>query len=281
MHTHIVQTSNEPRYHGTMTDIRWENTLLSFAYKGAEDGFRRHWLAMSPNNRILLDSGAFTLWSQGLPAPIEGYIPWAKEMLERWSPHARRITCVNLDIIPGQPGRAPTRREIERGMTGSLENADRLRSEGLPVMEVFHQGEPREFLRTLLERLPPNGIMGVSPDNSTSAKKRFEFLQQTLRWLLKERDRETLPRTHGLGVTSRRMLLAFPFYSVDSSSWVAPRKFGAVGALTVPYVPRNKGPGPALDIVMLALRREMLRQREIEREATNIWRARGVDWGDS
>src|SRR5690606_23861026 len=66
-----------------------------------------------------------------------------------------------------------------------------------------------------------DGVLCISPRNDRSVKARVEWLRKLLGHLLaRYGSPANLPRTHGLAVTGRPMLEAFPFFSGDSSSWM-------------------------------------------------------------
>ena len=228
------------------------------------------------------DSGAFTAWSIGKPVDIDEYVKWSKEQMAKYP----RVVSVNLDVIPGEKGRNSTKEERDAGMRKSVENADYLRSKGLDIMEVFHQDEPREFLDELLDRLPENGILGISPRNDVSVKAKLEWQKVLLSHLSRRFTPDKMPRTHGLAVTSPQMLQEFPYYSADSSSWAGAARFGTLigdnGKSGKGHVPdghkvTRKESRAFIDNM---LRTSIVNQMRLGEQITSLWESRGVKWSN-
>lgn len=230
---------------------------------------------------FIADSGAFTAWNSGKQVSIDDYAGWAKELAGRFPD----FQAINLDVIPGEAGRTSTPQEREEGMRQSLRNADYLRSKGLPVVEVFHQDEPMDFLEELCQRLPEGGLLALSPRNDVSLKARCDWLQVLTRFMINRyRDPAAIPRCHGLAATSEQMLKSFPFFSADSSSWVSPATYGRLRTSNGTSVTNaealggNHARGPNWD-AMLVLLRESIRAVQISQDnLTSLWKKRGVVW---
>ena len=82
-------------------------------------------------------------------------------------------------------------------------------------------------------------------------------------------------KVHGLGITGESVLKRYPFYSVDSTSWIAPARYGASM--------RNINPQLKLSIKNnrdseYRLIKEIEHYKKIGQEATEIWEQRGVKW---
>lgn len=259
----------------------YPNVLTSYAY-AANLGK----LTYQPKN-VVLDSGAFTAWASGKEVDIAGYSMWARSV----QANRGNVRCVNLDVIPGQFGRTSTQAEREYGMKASVRNADRLRRDGLDVMEVFHQDEPFSFLDLLLERLPERGVLGISPRNDVAQGAKLGWQAEVLRYLIVKHKvtPKTMPRMHGLAVTAGKMLHQFPYYSVDSSSWQVPDMYGRyvdrdgrtkpmVGNL-VPHSVGRSGTNTG-EAVSYAVRKGLDNLSLLERDVTTLWANRGVRFID-
>lgn len=257
-------------------DIKPPNVLVSFAYSKVITEFK-----YKPEY-FILDSGAFTAWNSGKSVDIDKYAEWALQNINAGT----KLVAVNLDVIPGEAGRTSTRQERLDGMKQSLINADYLRSKNLEVMEVFHQDEPLSFLDTLLDRLPTGHILGLSPRNDVSVLKKDEWQQLVLRHLVNRYGKNKIPKTHGLAVTSMRLMKSFPYYSVDSSSWASAMRFGTfinefgksnkLEAIT----PKNIGETYKKETVLVGMREAVENYIHIGDSITNLWKQRGVYWSD-
>jgi len=263
----------------TFNAYPYPHVLNSFAYAGGLDK-----LEYVPEN-LTLDSGAFTAWNAGKSVDIHKYV----EFCHKWMAVKPDLKAVNLDVIPGERGRTSTKAEREAGMEQSLKNADYLRGQGITIEEVFHQDEPFDFLDLLISRMQPNEVLGISPRNDVNKKQRIIWLKQILKHMVDKYGKDNIPKTHGLAVTNPDSINAFPFYSVDSSTYVNPMRFGAVideygrGMSTKEYLGFNArgGKGKDASAMRLLIYRMMEYYKGIEKNATSTWKARGIDWDES
>lgn len=260
---------------GVVNDLKYPNILNSFAYNKGLDELNYE------SEELTLDSGAFTAWNAGKAVDLDAYKDWAIAVTAK-RPNVR---CVNLDVIPGEAGRNSTKAERIAGMKQSIENADYLRSFGLNVMEVFHQDEPFDYLDLLLERLPSkDSVLCLSPRNDVSLKAKLEWHNNLLAYLLKKVGKDNLPKTHGLAVTAKTLMTAFPYFSVDSSSYAAPLRFGMVadhdGKMIryEDFVGHNFGNNNEFGGPSIVIRRMIDEYSKLEQMATSIWAARGIVW---
>ncbi|QGJ93537.1 queuine tRNA-ribosyltransferase [Arthrobacter phage Mufasa8] len=267
--------SGNTRAMRVISEEEYPNLLCSFAYKSCLPK------AKFTPPFLHLDSGAFTAWSRGKQVAITDYADWAIEQNGR-SPH---IEAVNLDVIPGEFGRTSTPEERKAGMRQSLRNADYLRSRGISIAEVFHQDEPLSFLDELLDRLPEGGLLCISPRNDKPLPSKLAWQKHVLSHLMKRYTPATLPRMHGLAVTSAAMLREFPYYSGDSSTWCAPVSFGRfvdtngstntiAGRLTPTRV--GRADTNTHEAIAYALRLGLSNLQRLERDITTLWAKRGV-----
>lgn len=282
----VLALANNPTLGVLPIQIGHLDLLASFAYPITIKSFDL--LEGSKPDLFYLDSGAFTAWSKGRQVDLREYVTFAQGISKRWP----QTVTVNLDVIPGQPGRTSTKAEREEGMERSLANADVLRGHGLRVMEVFHQDEPASFLAKLIERRREGEPLGISPRNDMSIKARCAWLKTTLRWMVHNGGRESIPPCHGLAATAEPFLDAFPFYSVDSSSWSVAYRYGRVitDSSTELVTSRFGAPGTTLTIrldqpdqraVLFAQVRESIRSlNRRARHSTSVWAARGISWQD-
>ena len=262
--------------HALFNELKVKNVLISFAYPKILDG-----IDYQPDY-LILDSGAFTAWNTGKQVNVTAYGDW----VEKNQNAGKKLVAVNLDVIPGEVGRTSTKAERVTGMKKSLENADYLRGRGLEVMEVFHQDEPLTFLDTLLDRLSPGGILGISPRNDVNINSKLAWQNAVLRHLYQRCGVENMPRTHGLAVTSMRMMKQFPYYSVDSSSWASSMLFGTFtnewGKMNglENLLPGRPNTTNFLPGIVHGLRKSVESYTHIGESITTLWAQRGIVWKD-
>jgi hypothetical protein len=180
--------------------------------------------AMPVRPWVYADSGAFSAQaalggkSDLEPVTVEGYIGWLDE-------HRDRIdACVSMDIYGD--------------LDTSKANTEAIAAAGHLVTPVFHVGEPWEWLDYWCEHYPYVGLGGMVPWSTNH--------RALMRWLIRcmRVAREHGVVVHALGQTNTKMLAALPFYSCDSSSWVAFQRFGGLmlwDDAVQRLIPVNKG----------------------------------------
>lgn len=171
---------------------------------------------------LFLDSGAFSAWKKQQTIDVEAY---AQFVLDH--PGAFQMVA-NLDVIPGSWGEIPSQREIDRSAEQGWENLavlrKRLAPHGIEPIHIFHQGEsPQVWLKRLLDDGGP--YIGISPGNDRTTKEKILWLDEIMPLLTDDRG-YPIRKMHGFGVTALEIMHRFPFFSVDSSSWVMTSRFG-------------------------------------------------------
>lgn len=153
---------------------------------------------------LFADSGAYSAYSTGAVIDRAAYAEW----LGRWD-HLLSVKS-NLDVI-GDP-------------VGGADNLAYLTAQGHEVMPVFHIGEPFDVLRQQCDTSPYVALGGMVPYLAFGAANRNR--PQVMRWMIKAHlvAQKTGTVLHGFGCTGSLFLRDLPFYSVDSSSYMFPRK---------------------------------------------------------
>lgn len=229
---------------------------------------------------VLIDSGAFSVWNSGRTIDIDEYIEWA--LAYRQLVHEAMI--VNLDVIPGERGRRPTPPEQRRAIKQSMKNADYMRSAGIPVMEVYHRHDPHDFLDTVLERRRPGEIVGLGVQGGKASGMVPSTFRAFGNFVFSRvmhhsgQDVSRLIPVHGLGVAPDAPLAAFPFYSIDSTSWLASGTFGR------PVGPDGRWIGAGgsdrrvenMDVRHIYHLRKIDGYLRLEKQLTRLWDDRGV-----
>lgn len=174
--------------------------LLSYWYYGRHDLTRLH--AECP---IVLDSGAFTAYTQGSHIDLATYA--------RWVQHARSLRTVrwalNLDVIGDEHA--------------SFDNWKRLHDAGVDTVPVIHFGQHPEtmlpkYLEAGAQRVALGGVAGAG-----TTRQSVGWTAHCLRWA--RANAPGLP-VHGLGVHMRARLARLPFHSTDASTVVSSLRYG-------------------------------------------------------
>ena len=158
--------------------------------------------------KIFLDSGAFSAYSLGAEIPLELYAEFVKE-------NADIIEMASVLDAIGDP-------------EGTYHNQNKLEKLGCEVLPCFHFGEPLslcEYYVRNYEYITLGGMVPI-PNNKLEV-----WLDEIWGGILTDRDGYARTKVHGFGMTGRKLMLKYPWYSVDSSSWV---QIGANGGVVLP-----------------------------------------------
>lgn len=169
--------------------------------------------------RLFLDSGAFSAWTQGVEINIQEYIEFIKEHEEHLEVYA------NLDVI-GIGGKQPNKLTAEK----TLENQKIMEAAGLAPLPCFHFGEPFEYLEYYVENYD---YLALGVAGNTGARL-LPWLDVCFGDYICGKDGLPKVKVHGFAVTSLTAMTRYPWYSVDSTSWVLASRMGFI------FVPRYK-----------------------------------------
>ena len=157
---------------------------------------------------LFLDSGAFSAWSQNIKIDIQEYIQFIKDNIDVIKVYA------NLDVI-GDPEQ-------------TWRNQQTMEKAGLKPLPVFHYGASEKYLERYLQKHAYISLGGMVPISTSVLINWLDFIFE--KYLT---DSKGVPKVkvHGFGLTSLRLMLRYPWYSVDSTSWVVTGRLGSI------YVP--------------------------------------------
>jgi len=157
---------------------------------------------MEKNIQLFLDSGAFSAKTRGVSIDIYDYIDFIKQYEDKIDVYA------NLDDIDNPDN--------------SLKNLQIMEEAGLHPLPVFHYGEnPDKYLKPLVEKYDFIGIGGmVRVPNVTN------FLDYLFTNYICDEKGYPKIKVHGFGMTRINLMWRYPWYSVDSTSWVLQARMG-------------------------------------------------------
>lgn len=209
-----------------------KHILISFAYK---EPWQMKELLKRNNVDILLDSGAFTAWNQAQKKKQEGNTNWEKYLIDIdeyaafMEEHKDIIwRAVNLDVIPGEQGKEPTKEQYIESAEQGWKNYLYLKEKGFNTIHVFHQGEPLKYLTQMIDG--GCDYIGISPNNDYSDKKKMLWLDRAFRHI--KNSSNPAIKTHGFGVTSNALIDRYPWFSCDSAAYCLS---AALGTVATPY----------------------------------------------
>lgn len=180
--------------------------LYSFYYHNRID--KEVQASIDSGHELFLDSGAFSAHTQGKAITIDDYARFIHENGHYFSVRA------NLDDI---------------GDTGpkSWENWQTLKRMGCDVFPVHHASDTDEYIVKILSELPEDtGFMALGGLVGASRNVLREWLDRIWAKYLVKDDGTPRVRVHGFGLTDTELMIRYPWYSVDSSSWVMTGIFG-------------------------------------------------------
>lgn len=162
--------------------------------------------AIRRDNRVVfLDSGAFSAFTKGVQVDLPGYCRYIQQ---------------NSDII-----------SVASVLDGigdaqlTWENQHAMQQHGVTPLPCFHYGEPTEYLDAYVENYEYITLGGMVPISTPQLKIWLDRM-----WSKHLTDENGKPRckVHGFGLTSVPLMERYPWYSVDSSSWVQVSSNGSV-----------------------------------------------------
>lgn len=237
---------------------------------------------------LILDSGAFSVWSNGETIKLDDYKAFCLDVKKLLGGETN-LKIVNLDVLPGKWGERPTEEQRENSAQQSWNNMLELEAEGLKVINVFHQHEDFKWLEKLRNH---SDYIGISPANDVSMPEKLNWLNAVFKRI------KNSVKTHGFAVTAAAQVYNYPFYSVDSSSWIAGARYArtpifrddlTIGSFSHKNLAEIKKYWDYLKHIGIKELSDDWRGRtkisiksyqELERIATKLWTSRGIVWND-
>lgn len=173
---------------------------------------KEHALIDTSEVEVLLDSGAFTMFTKGVEISLEEYAGFINKNKKKF-----RGGQIVLDVI--------------KSKEKSFENWERLRDLGADTIPVFHMQSDRSeedtgysYLDKYLKKTDYIAIGAVAGLRSEQRMLGFSGLWDYLRAIGADKTH----KFHVLGVTSIPLLVKFPWYSADSANVVKQSGFGNI-----------------------------------------------------
>ena len=178
----------------------------------------------SNQTKVILDSGAFTVWTKGTQINLDEYISFCQK-------HPWISYYVNLDVIPGSYGVVAKPDEIWKSCEQGWDNYQRM-AKKLPkekIIPVFHQGDDSIWLKKMLDF--GCDYVGISPANDRTTSQKLNWMRGTVKPIVLDKENKPIVGMHGFAVTSLRLMKEWQWKSVDSASWV---RIGGMGSILLP-----------------------------------------------
>lgn len=182
-----------------------ENFLESYHYIHKESAVAK---IRRDGVKVFLDSGAFSAYTQGVEIDIGRYCDYIHR---------------NADLIE-----FPSVLDAIGDADGTWRNQTEMERRGVRPLPCFHYGEPTEVLDHYVANYEYITIGGMVPISTPQLK---IWLDRIWADHLTHPDGTPKVKVHGFGLTSLPLMFRYPWYSVDSSTWV---QWAANGMILVP-----------------------------------------------
>lgn len=184
------------------------NILESWHYVGAQryvDQMR------ADRASIFLDSGAFSAYTLGVELSVDDYCNYIKRNLDILRVEDNVVMASVLDGI-GDPLK-------------TYQNQLAMEERGCRPLPCFHAGEDERYLEYYVqnyEYITLGGMVG------SSTKQLCIWLDRMWERYLTDGSGRPRLKVHGFGITAIPIVERYPWYSVDSSSWIQSAAFGSI-----------------------------------------------------
>jgi len=158
--------------------------------------------------KVWMDSGAFSAKTLGAEISLTRYCQW----LTRYAPFIDHYAV--LDAIGSDETSAET----------TWANQRRMEDKGLAPVPCFHYGEPLRFLERYVEEYDYVALGGMVPVETARLKLWLDVLWCNYLTFAGQ----TIIKVHGFGMTTFELMSRYPWYTVDSSSWLMGGRNGSV-----------------------------------------------------
>ena len=163
------------------------------------------------NAQVFLDSGAFSAFTLGVTIDLPTYCEYIKRNMDLWRVEDGVVMASVLDGI-GDP-------------LQTYRNQLHMEALGAKPLPCFHAGEDERYLEYYVqnyEYITLGGMVG------SSTKQLCIWLDRMWERYLTDGSGRPRLKVHGFGITAIPIMERYPWYSVDSSSWIQSAAFGSI-----------------------------------------------------
>jgi hypothetical protein len=275
MKIYLVHTFIEEYERDMLEEVQYDNHLFSYYYYSFGDKFStalRWWEDFIERTHIryplnvMIDSGAFSAYTRGNPIEFSNYAKFINDYKKKYKDYNIKFTFISLDVIGDHKK--------------SLANYLKFKDLGIDVIPVIHATNFKDkHLKPYLDLKVPYLALGGAVGKGI--KMQQLFCKKC--WNIFSKEKNYKPKVHLLGMTSPKILSNFPAFSCDSSGWVSYRRWGkgdniGINSLPRPKIVNNKS--IMNGIKKTVVRKEILKYRELERNMTQLWSKRGINYAN-
>lgn len=164
--------------------------------------------------KVFLDSGAFSAFTKGIEVDMKGYCQWIQKNMDIIEVIDGVICASVLDHIGSAQG--------------TYENQLAMEALGVRPLPCFHYGEDERYLEWYIANYDYITIGGMVPISTPQLKLWLDRIWE--KYMIDGAGRPKI-KYHGFGLTTLSLMKRYPWYSVDSSSWV---QMAATGSILIP-----------------------------------------------
>lgn len=199
----------------------------------------------------VLDSGAFSVFTGKSKHTIDDYIKFCHKNKHNAEWYA------NFDVIGNAKETYQNQKEMER--------------QGLKPVPTFHYGSDIKWLKKYKDEYEFIGLGGLVP----YAKQKNKLYRHLDKCFSIVRDSVKI---HGWGMTGMETLKRYPFYSVDSTSWLFGGKMGKRYDYTFNSMAGCDNLAKVIHYKELNIHnaKQFLK---LKKDITKLWEKRGIKWG--
>lgn len=201
---------------------------------------------------LLLDSGGFVARTKGIIISVAEYANYINN-------HAVKY-AFNLDT---------------NDLDETLANQKYLEKHtNAYIIPIYHESDYKEGNGKLLHNFIKDGYdyiaTGGTAGTQGSQDARTDFFDYVF-----AHTRDTI-KVHGLGVTANSLLQRYPFYSVDSTSWLGAARYGNSSATKDKRVALVRSKEHYIKTTEIEVKHWI----KVEAQITKMWAKRGIVWED-
>lgn len=184
------------------------NILESYHYVGSQKYVDR---MRADGAKVFLDSGAFSAHTLGVTIDLPTYCDYIKRNMDIWRVEDGAVMASVLDGI-GDPLK-------------TWRNQVAMEQLGATPLPCFHFGEDERYLEHYVKKYSYITIGGMVGRSSDTLAKWLDRIWE--KYMIDGSGRPRL-KVHAFGITAIPIMRRYPWYSVDSSSWIQGAAFGSV-----------------------------------------------------
>lgn len=244
MRIYFAGSDTEQRAIRSLKKAEVHNRLVSYHYLQEKGD-----LYLNDFPKVFLDSGGFSAFTKGVELNIESYA----EFIKKNQPHV----AANLDVIGSAEGTKANQLKLEKL--------------GVAPLPVVHFGCDTKDLKYYCEKYDYFALGGLVP-YAKNRKRLTAFLD----WAFSEIKKHWPKKVHGFGMTANWVLARYPWYSVDSTSWLRMCRYGNSIYMKKEVLEFNKRRRDR-DFNLATEIGGLLKE---EKFYTELWTRRGVTWDE-